>query len=426
MKKLVMAAAVLGAFAGTAQAQTSVTLYGIADGDLRFDHTNLGTLKSVGSGGESGSRWGIRGSEDLGGGLKANFIFEQGFQLDDNSVAQGPVGGGASAGFGGSSTAPHNGVNGSSRLFSRIATVGLSGDSWGEIRFGRAYHPAFLVQATADPFGAGFVSEVSNLYTNNTIRNDNAIYYDTPRFAGLQVSLAYQMGESTTDSPATQVKRGNDRYEAGLTYSNGPIYAGVGYETIKANTDAFRIKTFDAAATYDFGFLKLHALYWQTKNDNPSIAPISGADPWAARLSQRVYSGGITVPFGAWTFLGLYSRLNDHSTANVTGVDLGNPHVNAIGAGFRYSLSKRTIVYFGFDRWNMKNGPSGNAFLGFVGIADASNAGLYTAGNLYGSQAAPVGTNAAAINARGVLAAGVPISQNVNPYSYQIGLRHSF
>src|ERR1700755_2713127 len=138
MKKLVMAAAVIGAFAGAAQAQTSVTLYGIADGDLRFDHTNLGTLKSIGSGGESGSRWGIRGTEDLGGGLKANFIFEQGFQLDDNSVAQGGVGGGASAGFGGTSTAPHNGVNGSSRLFSRIATVGLSSDSWGEIRFGRA------------------------------------------------------------------------------------------------------------------------------------------------------------------------------------------------------------------------------------------------------------------------------------------------
>jgi predicted porin len=133
MKKLVMAAAVLGAFAGTAQAQTSVTLYGIADGDVRFDHTNLGTLKSLDSGGESGSRWGIRGTEDLGGGLKANFIFEQGFDLSDNSVAQGSVGGGASAGFGGSSTQNHgNGTPGntvgSSRLFGRISTVGLSGN----------------------------------------------------------------------------------------------------------------------------------------------------------------------------------------------------------------------------------------------------------------------------------------------------------
>src|SRR5580692_9879018 len=96
----ILAAAILGGLAGGAQAQTSVTLYGIGDGNLRFDHTNIGTLKSVGSGGESGSRWGLRGSEDLGGGLKANFIFEQGFDLGDNSVPQNGVGGGASAGFG--------------------------------------------------------------------------------------------------------------------------------------------------------------------------------------------------------------------------------------------------------------------------------------------------------------------------------------
>src|ERR1700754_1902012 len=209
MKKLVMAAAVIGAFAGAAQAQTSVTLYGIADGDLRFDHTNIGTLKSIGSGGESGSRWGIRGTEDLGGGLKANFIFEQGFDLSDNSVPQGSIGGGASAGQGGTSTAPHSSTG--SRLFGRIATVGLSG-GFGEFRFGRGYNPLFLVQATADPFGAGFVGQISNLYVNNSIRNDNAMYYDTPRIAGFQASGVYQFGESSTDSAATQKKGGNDRY----------------------------------------------------------------------------------------------------------------------------------------------------------------------------------------------------------------------
>jgi predicted porin len=411
MKKLVIAAAVLGAFTGAAQAQTSVTLYGIGDGDFRVDHTNIGSLKSVGSGGESGSRWGLRGSEDLGGGLKANFIFEQGFQLDDNSVAQGGVGGGASAGFGGTSTSPHNGVNGSSRLFSRIATVGLSGD-FGEVRFGRAYHPVFLIQATGDPFGAGFVSEVSNLYTNNTIRNDNAIYYDTPRFlGGLQLSGAYQMGESTTNSATTQAIHGNDRYEGGITWASGPLYLGVGFESIKSNLETYRVKTADAAATYDFGFLKLHAIYWQTKNANPA--------PTAVSVNERVFSGGVTVPFGAWTFMGLYSRLNDKSTAN-NGANLGEPKVNSIGLGFRYSLSKRTIVYFGFDKFQLHKGPSGNVYQGFAGIPDASNAGLYTAGNLYGTQT-PVGAAQAA-----VVASGTPINSNVNPYSYQIGIRHSF
>ena len=394
MKKLVMAAAVLGAFAGAAQAQTSVTLYGIADGNVRFDHTNIGTLKSVGSGGESGSRWGIRGSEDLGGGLKANFIFEQGFDLSDNSVPQGSVGGGASGGFGGSSTAPHS--SSGSRLFGRVATVGLSG-GFGEFRFGRGYNPLFLVQATADPFGAGLVGQVSNLYVNNTIRNDNAIYYDTPRFSGFQLSGVYQFGESTTNSATTQAKRGNDRYGAGATYANGPLYVGIGYEQIKSNLDTYRIRTGDVAATYDFGVVKLHALYWRTRNDNPLFTA------GQVSLHESVWNVGATVPFGAWTFLGQYGRLTDKSTYN-NGLAYGSPKTNYYSAGLRYSLSKRTILYAAYARFNLKTGAQGQAFSGYSGIADASNSGLYTAGNLFSNTGTP----------------------NVNPYSYQFGLRHSF
>ena len=420
MKKLVMAAAVLGAFAGTAQAQTSVTLYGIADGDLRFDHTNLGTLKSVGSGGESGSRWGIRGSEDLGGGLKANFIFEQGFDITDNSVPQGSIGGGASGGFGGSSTQPHSSTG--SRLFGRTATVGLAGP-FGEIRLGRGYNPLFLVQATADPFGAGFVAQVSNLYINNTIRNDNAIYYDTPLIAGgLKVSGVYQFGESSTNTTAPsatgQAKRGNDRYGAGITYANGPIFVGVGGEQIKSNLDTYRVRTYDVAGTYDFGFLKLHAIYWKTRNDNPNNLTAFGS---TVSLKEHTVSGGVTVPFGAWTFLGQYSYLKDTSQSNVFNTDLGNPTAKNIGLGARYSLSKRTILYVGYSRFNLKNGSAGNAFQGFTGIADASNSGLYAGGNLYSGVAGLAGTNAARVQA-----SGVAINQNVNPYSYQFGIRHSF
>ena len=427
MKKLVMAAAVLGAFAGTAQAQTSVTLYGIADGDVRFDHTNIGTLKSVDSGGESGSRWGIRGSEDLGGGLKANFIFEQGFQLDDSSVAQGNIGGGASAGFGGSKSQVPTSTG--SRLFGRTSTVGLAGP-FGEVRFGRGYNPLFLVQATADPFGAGFVSQVSALYTNNTIRNDNAVYYDTPRFAGFQLSGVYQFGESTTNAASTtatgataatgQAKRGNDRYGAGATYAAGPVFVGAGYEEIKSNLDNFNTRTFDAAATYDFGFLKLHALYWRTRNDNGNQT--LGISTSTVALRENVFSGGVTVPFGAWTFMGLYSKLLDKSTSNVANTNLGTPHAKDISAGFRYSLSKRTIIYVGYAKFLLDNGPAGNAYQGFSGIADASNSGLYTGANLYGSQV----PNNVAGNASRVLASGVGIHQNVNPYSYQVGIRHSF
>ena len=416
MKKLVMAAAVLGAFAGAAQAQTSVTLYGIADGDLRFDHTNIGTLKSVGSGGESGSRWGLRGTEDLGGGLKANFIFEQGIDITDNSSPQGSIGGGASGGLGGSSTQPHSSTG--SRLFGRTATIGLAG-AFGEVRFGRGYNPLFLVQATADPFGAGLVGQVSNVYVNNTIRNDNAIYYDTPRFSGFQLSGVYQFGESSTNTPAPsatgQAKRGNDRYGAGATYVNGPLYVGVGYEQIKSNLDTYRQRTGDAAATWDFGFMKLAAIYWRTKNDNPNGNPAFGS---TVTLNEHAYSAGITVPFGAWTFLGSYNRLMDKSQQNnPAGLQLGNPKANFFSLGARYSLSKRTILYTSYARFNLKNGPCGNAFQGFSGIADASNSGLYAGNNLTATPAACTSAGLPAVVTGGV---------NVNPYSYQFGIRHSF
>ena len=401
MKKLVMAAAVIGAFAGAAQAQTSVTLYGIADGDLRVDHTNIGTLKSVGSGGESGSRWGLRGTEDLGGGLKANFIFEQGFDLSDNSSPQGSIGGGASAGFGGTSTAPHSSTG--SRLFSRIATVGLAGP-FGEFRFGRAYNPIFLNQATVDPFGAGFVGQVSNIFVNNTIRNDNAVYYDSPKFYGVQVSGAYQFGESTTNSAVTQSKRGNDRYELGLNYTNGPLYAGVAYENIRSNLETYHVRSADAAVSYDFGIVKLAVTYWRTKNDNPAVSFVTPA----AGIRQKVEAGnlGATVPFGAWTFLGQYGYLWDTSTYN-SGLAYGRPHVKYPSAGFRYSLSKRTIVYGAWARFSVKTGAEGQAFSGYSGISDASNTGLYSAANL--GTATPVG-----------------LLPNVNPWSAQVGIRHSF
>ncbi len=112
VKKKLLALAIGTLSASAAHAQTSVTLYGIADGDFRVDHTSIGTLKSVGSGGESGNRWGIRGAEDLGNGLKAVFTFEQGFDLSDNSVSQGNVGG----------VTPNSPVSSTGgRLFSRTA-----------------------------------------------------------------------------------------------------------------------------------------------------------------------------------------------------------------------------------------------------------------------------------------------------------------
>ena len=99
-----------------------------------------------------------------------------------------------------------------------------------------------------------------------------------------------------------------------------------------------------------------------------------------------------------------------------SGVDYGKPTARNYGLGFRYSLSKRTILYAGYSRINLKGGTQGQAYSGFGGIADASNSGLYTAANLGQTNAAGVA----------VPTSYGSIVTNVNPYSYQFGIRHSF
>lgn len=402
MKTILIGAASLAITASAMGAETTVTLYGIGDANVRFDHTNIGTLKSIGSGGESGSRWGLRGNEDLGNGLVASFIFEQGFDLGDNASVQGNVGAGASTGFGGSSTAVHSSTGG--RLFGRIATVGL-GTPYGQVRFGRDYNPLHLTQGLADPFGTGMIATAMNVFTNNTVRNDNAVYYDSQSLAGLVVSGNVQLGESTTDNrqiAATgQAKHGNDRYGASLRYTNGPIYAGVGFEQIRSNLDVYRIRSYDLAGTYDFGLIKLHAILWRTNDGNPNTTAAFGS---TVQVHQQTYYGGATVPFGAWTFLAGYGYLRDASRNNLQTVNLGSPRVNYTGLGVRYSLSKRTVLYASAAHFNLTKGPSGNAFQGLRGFIDASNVGLYTTANL----TSPTGAS------------------NVNPTSLQFGIRQIF
>jgi predicted porin len=115
MKKSLMALAVLGMMAGTAQAQSSVTVYGRIDASLMHNNPFGGAGQwSVDSGTISGSRWGLMGSEDLGGGLKLNFDLEQGFAIDTGAAAV------------------------AGQQFSRQAWIGVSGD-FGEIRVGKPW-----------------------------------------------------------------------------------------------------------------------------------------------------------------------------------------------------------------------------------------------------------------------------------------------
>ena len=372
MKKKFLAASIATLFAGAAHAQTAVTLYGIADGDFRVDHTSIGTLKSVGSGGESGSRWGIRGTEDLGGGLRALFIFEQGIDLSDNSTPQGNVTG----------TTPNSPVSSSgSRMFSRTAVVGIGSDVAGELRVGRAYTPFYVAWSAIDPMGGGLVGQAQNYAVGNVTRFDNAFYYDTPKFYGFQLTTAFRLGESSTDSVASgSVKNGGNGGNAVLTYAGGPVLASYSYLSAKNAIDNNTTRTQFAGAVYDLKVVKLHGLYFDTRNGTTT------------RL--RSYGLGVTVPIQSFNLFAQAARIDNRYNANNS--TLSNDDATFFGLGVNYAFSKRTDVYTSYGKFKNK----GNAI---NVVQDASNAGLFT-------------TTGAVAN----------VTPGFDPYSAQIGIRHRF
>ncbi|HEY4074897.1 MAG TPA: porin, partial [Herbaspirillum sp.] len=222
MKKSLLALAVLGSFAAAAQAQTSVTIYGVVDAGVFYQNhaapagsSTNNSLFTVGSGGLSGSRLGFKGSEDLGGGLKANFQLEMGFNTDAGTVGQSDAG---------------------SMLFGRTSTVGLSGN-FGSVNVGR--QTDFAYSGTAGGIStfshAAYVNSFSKVDGNTQARlqgdrTNNSIRYDMPQFGGLNGGVMVGLGEQAGGGSAGTV------YAAGLKYDNGPLAFGGDYFQSKAGS----------------------------------------------------------------------------------------------------------------------------------------------------------------------------------------------
>lgn len=378
MKKIAIAVAVLGTLAGSVQAQSNVTLYGIADGGMRFDHTSIGTLKSVYSGAQDGSRWGLQGKEDLGNGYKATIQLEQGFNLTDNSVPQGNVGTPASAVGGLSAPASSSG----SRFFSRRSTVGFAGD-FGEIRFGHDYSPIFVNWALTDPTGSGMIGESGSLFQKSPTRYDAALFYISPFMSGVQFNVAYQAGKSTTNKLTVSPTAPNaatsgdasdgNRFGFNAIFTNGTFLVGYGYSNGKHAVNAPTIgfsgnnstKLNNLVGTYNFGVVKMVAQYWKAKDD-------LGYD------SSTWYLGG-TVPVQNWRLIAGYSKLTDKGQTYLltSAVNLVIPTKGEDAAlmniGAYYDFSKRTTFYGGYAAVRNKG-----HLLTYVPI-DATGAGLYNA-----------------------------------------------
>lgn len=330
MKRSMIALAALGAVAGAAQAQSSVTLYGRVDANVTYskpgDLVNSGDARwRMDDGGDNsgwgGSRWGLRGSEDLGSGLKANFLLESGFRSDTG------------------------GPGDTTRLFNRAAWVGLSSASAGEVRLGRQDTITRSVNLVADVSGFGELKTTENIQTGvagtgfrplfQTFgeRVDNSASYTSPSFGGFQVKALVGAGEGTAA-----------RYQGIMgSYSAGPLNVALGYNDYAkfgARTSRFN-KITNLGANYNFGFLTLFAGYQNTKDagtaTGAALTPVSIRDEKAANI-------GVMVPVGAFQILGQFT----YAKYDLAGG--GDAKAKKYGAAVRYALSKRTSLYSAITR----------------------------------------------------------------------------
>ena len=322
MKKSLIAIAALAAV-GAASAQSSVTLYGLADvyaGQSKTVET-VGAekveVKKTGfnSGGLQASRIGVKGVEDLGNGLKAVFNYEMGFDAIDGALTE----------------------NGSSGVgFGRRAVVGVQG-GFGSVLLGRDYTPLFNLLTASTPNGMANTWETT---TDAFQTRANGVHY-AGNFAGVGVQAFGGYAKETKKTftngvlTSTPVDTKSTGYGLGLSYANGPFMVGVAGQQFKDENGGVTVsKDTDAGvgASYDFGAAKLFANYVQLKNE-------VGVN----ELKTQEANIGVNVPLGAATLMAQYGH--NRLKAYDNGVQVGKAKGNDWVVGANYAFSKRTDVY---------------------------------------------------------------------------------
>ena len=348
MKKTLAAVAVLGAFAGSALA-ADVQLYGIVDMGLNYTHIDGDNAYEdidsfeMKSGQQSGSRFGLKGTEDLGNGLTVGFVLENGFTADD-------------------------GVD-SSTFFDRESMLFLQG-SFGKLAFGRIGsfnqgQGSFSKIGMLTPFGTSFgdyVAQAGNVFASST-RYANSIVYETPSFAGFQVTAMYSMGNTNNDG--TENESDTDRYYGiAATYKNGPAAAYLAVDStnyksfgVANGSDMEDSLTVTLGGSWDFEVAKVYlgAQYFDEIQvssiggiiDNSS-ASFNGADSSSLKITGYSVSLGADAPLAGGKLMAAVAYVDAEQS------DFQEDYGNAgkfdftrwvISAGYDYPLSKRTNVY---------------------------------------------------------------------------------
>jgi predicted porin len=382
MKKTWVALAVAGAFvAGAAQAQSSVTLYGILDVNYMWQDrpTNVGTatapkwqlesVSAINGGHQFGNRWGLRGSEDLGGGLKAIFQLESGFNIDTGTMGQDNATN--AQGTAAVSTA-------SGRLFGRQAYVGL-GSNWGTVVAGRiatfsSGTGAFDMFSTVDPFGTGFglASLGQTFISANSLRLDNTIAYVSPKFAGFTGGIGYST--NINGSEVTPSGGNATAFASGINWSYGPFYAVVTYDVVNAPDAAAGQasrpdqKHLQIGGTWTIGPFKLAAA-WADQTNVSALAGPGGPGsflvlPAGLYYDNNAYMLGATWNIGAFSVFGSWqsSAADGKTYQTAAGPKNFEPDYDVYGIGATYAFSPRTNLYASYASRDANGTLIGNEF----------------------------------------------------------------
>ena len=354
MKKTLVALAAMTAMCGASA--TSVTLYGVVDTGFAYNSVNTddfaglkgkgGDSFSMQSGQRSGSRFGMKGVEDLGNGLQVGFVLENGFYSDTGADKDA--------------------------FFDRESSLYLEG-SFGKFGMGRLSTFANDAGSTGiggyfSSFGTGWgdVGVQNYMQAYRPTRMDNMVYYKTPNFAGAEVWVLYGMGNEEDKTYENESSR--DRYyAAAVTYNNGGLSLYGAVDVLNkasfgtnntADTEDDQI-TITAAVNYDCGFAKSYlGVHWF---DNAKAVGASSYDGDWSRLGNfgktKGYGdangwsvmAGVDIPLGGGkvkTTLGYLDASSDNE--GIGGADADQDLKRfMVGAGYEYYLSKRTTVYMG-------------------------------------------------------------------------------
>jgi predicted porin len=349
MKKHVISLAVSMAFAAPVLAQsTGVTLYGVIDEGLDFTNNVAGHhVWELASGYVQGSRWGLKGTEDLGGGLKAIVQLENGYNLSNGRLGQGGL------------------------MFGRQAYVGVASDAYGTLTLGRQYDSVvdFLAQTTANGNWGGLLLShpFDNDNTDNTFRVNNTVKYTSPEFAGLQFGATYSFSNATNFA-------NNRQYSVGGQYTNGGLLVAGAY--LQANNPsataggainnggdenfvASRLRIFGGGINYTFGQATGGFVYTnthlkdptangylnQTAGDMQTVLPVTGPLAGATLSSIRFHNFEVNGKYQLTPSLFVGAQYIYTIERYDTTLGDARPKIHTFGLMADYNISKRTDVY---------------------------------------------------------------------------------